>query len=76
MLIQLIVGLIKKISLYKMSYFLEPYAHRKKIKFRLELSNYATKSDLKRATYVDISDLAKNVDLARLKPDVEKLDIW
>ena len=47
----------------------------KKIKFRLELSNYAIKSDLKRATYVDISDLAKNVDLARLKPDVEKLDI-
>ena len=47
----------------------------KKIKFRLELSNYATKSDFKRATYVDVSDLAKNVVLARLKPDVEKLDI-
>ena len=47
----------------------------KKIKFRLELSNCATKSDLKRATYVDISDLAKNVDLARLKQDVEKLYI-
>ena len=47
----------------------------KKIKFRLELSNYVLKSDLKRATYVDISDLGKNVDLARLKPDVEKLGI-
>ena len=37
MLIQLIVGLIKKISLYKMSYFLEPYAHRKKNKVQIRI---------------------------------------
>ena len=49
MTIHLIVGLIKKISLYKMSYFPEPYTrNKKKIKAELELSNYAKKkTDLK-----------------------------
>ena len=48
MKIHLIVGLIKKIFLYKMSYFREPYNRSKnKIKFELALSNYATKFDLK-----------------------------
>ena len=37
MTIHLIVGLIKKISLYKMSYFPEPYTHRKsKITVKLD----------------------------------------
>ena len=49
MIILLIVGLIKKISFYKMSYFSEPYTHSKnKIKVQLELPNYVTKSDLKK----------------------------
>ena len=40
----LIVGLIKKISLYKMSYFPQTYSHIKsKIKVELDLSNYAAK---------------------------------
>ena len=51
MIIIFIVELIKKICLYKMSYISEPY----KIKINiiktklaeLDLSNYATKSDLK-----------------------------
>ena len=48
MIIHLIVGLIKKISLYKMSYFSEQYTPSKnKIKLELHLSNYATKSALK-----------------------------
>ena len=38
-----------------MSYFLESYTHSKnKIKIELDLSNYATKFDLKTATDVDI----------------------
>ena len=45
-MIHLIVGLIKKISLCKMSNFPEPFIH--KIKVELNLVNYATKADLKR----------------------------
>ena len=44
-IIQLIVGLLKKISLYKMNYFSEPNTRSKnKTKVELDLSNYATKS--------------------------------
>ena len=38
------------------------------------MSNYATKPDLK-ATGVDILKLPKNIDLANLKFNVDKLDI-
>ena len=37
--------------------------------------NYATKTDLKKATGVDTSKFAKKVDLATLKSNVGKLDI-
>ena len=64
MIIHVIVALIQKISLYKMSYFPEPYICRKnKIKVKLDLTNYERKCDLKSATSVDISELAKKVDL-------------
>ena len=36
-------------------------------KVELNLSNYATKADLKNATGVDTSQFAKKVDLANLK---------
>ena len=39
------------------------------------MSNYASKPDVKNAAGVDISKLAKNVDLASLKSEVYKLDI-
>ena len=75
-IILLTVGFIKKISLYKMSYFPEPYTRRKsKIKVELDLSNYATKSNLKNKISVDISHFAKKTDLPNLKADVDKLDI-
>ena len=45
------------------------------MKTELNLSNNATKSDLKYATGVDTSTCAKNIDLERLKSDVDKLDI-
>ena len=45
------------------------------MKAELDLSNYATKKDLKNATGVDTTSFAKKVDLASLKSDVHKLDI-
>ena len=39
------------------------------------LSNYATKTDLKNATRIDISSFVKKVDLAHSKSNVDKLDI-
>ena len=39
------------------------------------MSNYATKTDVKKATGVGTSSFAKKTDLANLKNDVDKLDI-
>ena len=56
-------------------YFPEPKSSGGRRKVELDLSNYATKEDLKDATGVHTSKFAKNVDLANLKSDVDKLDI-
>ena len=56
-------------------YFPEPKPLGGRVKFELDLFNYATKSDLKNATGVDTLDFAKKDCLAHLKPDVDKLDI-
>ena len=56
-------------------YFPEPKSSGGKVKVELDLSNYATKVDLENATGVDTSKFAKNVDLASLKSEVDKLDI-
>ena len=45
------------------------------MKVELDLSNYATKADLKNAISVDTSKFAKKVDLANLKFHADKLDI-
>ena len=45
------------------------------VKVELDLSNYATKVDLKNTTGADTSKLTKKVDLLNLKSDVDKLDI-
>ena len=45
------------------------------VKVELDLSNYATKVDLKTAAGVDTSRFARKVDLANLRSNVEKLDI-
>ena len=55
-------------------YFPEPKS-LEKVKFELDLSNYATKTDLKNATGIDTSSFAKKVDLANLKSNLDKLDI-
>ena len=45
------------------------------IKVELDLSNYATKTDLKNVTHVDVSSFASKTNLASLKTEVDKLDI-
>ena len=45
------------------------------VKVELDLSNYATKADLKNATGVDTLKFAKKVDLATLKSEIDKFDI-
>ena len=58
-----------------MNYFPVPDSYRKsKIKVELDLSNYATKFDLKVATRIDTLKFAKKTDGASLKLDVDKLD--
>ena len=56
-------------------YFPEPKCLGRRVKDEFDLLNYAAKADLKNATGVDTSKFAKNVDLANLKSDVDKLDI-
>ena len=46
-----------------------------KVKVELDLSNYATKTDLKNAAGIDTSFFAKKVDLTNLKTNLDKLDI-
>ena len=45
------------------------------INVTVDLSNYATKTDLKNVTYVDTSSFALKKNLANLKTEVDKLDI-
>ena len=45
-------------------HFSQPKSSGGKVKVELELSNYATKADLKNAAGVDKSIFAKKVDLA------------
>ena len=45
------------------------------INIKVDLSNYATKTDLKSMTHVDTSSFALKPNLANLKTEVDKLDI-
>ena len=45
------------------------------INVKVDLSNYATKTDLKNVTHVDTSSFALKITLASLKTEVDKLDI-
>ena len=53
--------------------FPEPKSLGGRVKVELDLSNYATKADLKNATDVDRSKFVKKVDLASLKVQSCKL---
>ena len=56
-------------------HFPEPKFSEGRVKVELDLSNSATKANLKNATGVDKSKFAKRVDLTSLKSNVDKLDI-
>ena len=45
------------------------------IKIELDLTNYATKTDLKNITHTDASSFASETNLAALKTEVFKIDV-
>ena len=56
-------------------YFPKPHSLGTNVKVELDLSYYATETDLKNGTGVGTTDFDKNVELANLKSGVDKLDI-
>ena len=57
-------------------YFPKPYEPSGgDINVKVDLSNYATKTDLKNVSHVDVSSFALKSNLASLKTEVDKLDI-
>ena len=57
-------------------YFPKPYeSFGRDINVTVDLSNYATKADIKNITHVDTSRFALKANLANLKNDVDKLDV-
>ena len=57
-------------------YFPKPYEpFGGDINVTVDLSNYATKDDIKNITHVDTSSFALKTNLANLKTEVDKLDI-
>ena len=57
---------------YKMSYYPPYESSSNNIKVELDLTNYATKTDLKNIIHVDVSSFA---NLAALKTEVDKIDV-
>ena len=56
-------------------YFSKPFKDFRDIKVRVDLSNYATKADIKNITHVDTTNFALKTNLANLKTEVDKLDM-
>ena len=58
-----------------MSNYFPPYNNSSEnIKVELDLSNYATKKDIKDITHIDASGFASKTNLAALKIEVDKID--
>ena len=78
MIIHLIAELMKK-TLYKISqYFPKPKPHESfggDINVKVDLSSYATKTDLKNVTGIDTSNVALKLNLSKLKTEVDKIDV-
>ena len=55
-------------------YFPEPKSSGTNVKSEFDLSNCATKTDVKNATGIETLSLAKKADLADLKSNVEEFD--
>ena len=57
-------------------YFPKPYEpFGGGINVKVDLSNYATKTDIKNILHVDTSSFAVKANLANLKTEVDKVDI-
>ena len=58
-------------------YFPKPFNSHfgENIKVKIDMSNYATKTDIKNISHVDNSNFALKTNLANLKTEVDKLDI-
>ena len=58
-----------------MTQYYPPYrSSSNNIKVKLDLVNYATKTDLKNITHADVSSFASKTNLASLKTEVDKID--
>ena len=65
----------KKLN-YKMSAYYAPYrSSSNNIKVEIDSANYATKTDFKNITHVDVSSFASKTNLAALKTEVDKIDV-
>ena len=60
---------------YKMSYYPRYKSSSNNIKVELDLTNYATKTDLNNIPHVDTSSFSSKANLAALKTEVDKIDI-
>ena len=58
-----------------MSYYPPYKSSSNNVKVELDLTNYATKTDLKNITHVDVSSFASKTNLAALKTEVDKMDV-
>ena len=58
-----------------MSYYPPYKSSSNNVKVELDLTNYATKTDLKNITRVDVSTFASKTNLAVLKIEVDKIDV-
>ena len=58
-----------------MSYYPPDKSSSNNIKVELDLTNYATKNDLKNITHVDVSSFASKTNLVALKSEVDKIDV-
>ena len=58
-------------------YFLKPFNSNfgDNINVKIDLSNYATKTNIKNISHVDTSSFALKTNLSSLKTEVDKLDI-
>ena len=57
-----------------MSYYPPYKSSSNNIKVELDLTNYATKTDSKNITHVDVSNFASKTSLAALKTEIDKID--
>ena len=61
---------------YKISTYYLPYkSSSNNIKVELDLTNYATKTDLKKIMPVDVSSFTSKTNLAALKTEADKIDV-